>query len=196
MHTDTQIAIGFVEGRVCPAAFAERLYASGELDELFSDPTANPSSGSTPALYALVALNYAHAADIYDARVLVAEALTAHGFTVQLPETAADEMNLQLAIEPSWARVTDRYFAKLRARSGSRKGVDLESWFTAEMRVRFRCLARRPRWLQAPDWVYDESGEPLSFVGQLDVTALHHDTTFVYVFVDRCGAFSTIIQSM
>jgi len=52
------------------------------------------------------------------------------------------------------------------------------------------------RCLQAPGWVHNESGERLSFDGQLDVTALHHATTFVYVFVDGSGAFSTIIQSM
>ncbi|NDV97262.1 hypothetical protein D0T84_20490 [Dysgonomonas sp. 521] len=58
------------------------------------------------------------------------------------------------------------------------------------------CLKKKPKWLQEPDWPFDE-GEPLLFVGQLDISPMRHDTSYVYVFYNKKKeTYLTIEQSM
>lgn len=58
-------------------------------------------------------------------------------------------------------------------------------------------LKKKPKWLQDSCWLNDDEGNPLIFVGQLDISPMRHDTAYVYVFYDRNkDQYITIEQAM
>ena len=45
----------------------------------------------------------------------------------------------------------------------------------------FICMDKYPKWLQEPDWPIVDN-IPAMFLGQLDISKLKHDTTYLYIF--------------
>ena len=48
----------------------------------------------------------------------------------------------------------------------------------------FICMDKHPKWLQEPDWPIVDN-IPAMFLGQLDISKLKHDTTYLYIFWDK-----------
>ena len=60
----------------------------------------------------------------------------------------------------------------------------------------FICMDKYPKWLQEPDWPIVDN-IPAMFLGQLDITKLKHDTTYLYIFWDKkLDRYIEIIQSL
>ena len=62
------------------------------------------------------------------------------------------------------------------------------------IKEKFICYGSKPKWLQSPDWIIEQ--EPLIFIGQMDVTKMYHDTTFLYIFLNKqTSSYQFITQS-
>lgn len=79
--------------------------------------------------------------------------------------------------------------------NGSRE--QLLEHFRVNLPTWFRAISDQPRWIQEAEWQFTR-GEPMVFVGQLDVpagTGIYHDDASFFVFVDpRSGETKTVIQ--
>ena len=62
----------------------------------------------------------------------------------------------------------------------------------------FPAAGPRPRWLQAENWLWGSDGKPMTFLGQLDITATARAFPWdcsIYVFVDQAdGELHNVLQ--
>jgi hypothetical protein len=93
-------------------------------------------------------------------------------------------------------RGTTRHDEGHHRECGGPSGKDLKVFVGEAITRRFRCIKKRPVWLQSPDWQYDDDREPMIFAGQIELDGLYHDTSTLYVFVDpRSMRVKHVIQS-
>ncbi len=95
--------------------------------------------------------------------------------------------------EPFFRRRADGYAERTAV-----DGAAAREWLVEQLEMGFRALRERPRWIQDPDWQF-RNGEPMLFVGQLDVPAgttrlFHDDAAFFVFWSPEEGVTETIIQ--
>lgn len=122
--------------------------------------------------------------------------LTALGIEHRVDAVAGENFGIVLDASPSWVVPPGEYIDRLieEFAPGASRAERLKM---AQERIAadFRCLKKRPKWLQDAVWPF-EKGEPMVFVGQLDLAELRHDDAQLYVFVEADGpAVRTIEQS-
>ena len=68
--------------------------------------------------------------------------------------------------------------------------------FKKIIKEHFICMDKHPKWLQEPDWPIVDN-IPAMFLGQLDISKLKHDTTYLYIFWDKkSDRYTEVIQSL
>ena len=68
--------------------------------------------------------------------------------------------------------------------------------FKKIIREHFICMDKHPKWLQEPGWPIIDN-IPAMFLGQLDISKLKHDTTYLYIFWDKkTDRYIEVIQSL
>ena len=68
--------------------------------------------------------------------------------------------------------------------------------FKKIIKEHFICMDKYPKWLQEPDWPIVDN-IPAMFLGQLDISKLKHDTTYLYIFWDKkTDRYIEVIQSL
>lgn len=94
------------------------------------------------------------------------------------------------SVDPSSSLESENFFRKLLAKyEGDHDLESLSDWLESQISQHFIAVMERPRWIQDPEWPFVD-GEPLVFVGQIDlsvldggvVSRLYHDDTSLYVF--------------
>ena len=74
---------------------------------------------------------------------------------------------------------------------------ELDPWLSELIPRLFPALSDRPVWIQEEEWPTDSGGNPLAFIGQLNVPsgtlpAFHDDVAF-YLFVDRASGVPEVV---
>jgi hypothetical protein len=92
------------------------------------------------------------------------------------------------------------YFNKLLAEyENSGITQELSIWLNDEIPLRFLANGERPRWIQAPEWLFDKHFEPMIFLGQIDLEketyGIFHDDASIYIFISKIGEVKTIVQT-
>lgn len=188
----------FVEGKVTPEDFRGKLYDDESFEDYFEDTKPIPpytSRGPDIYLY-LLERDFARVNDLIDIKSLLSKYLSQKGIEHKPDTSSLDLFRLVLKVQPSWLDLTSDYLTLLSKEGGHLRDKQFSDWLKRIIKERFIYLKTPPRWLQSPDWPI-ENGIPLIFVGQLDVTKLYHDTSFVYVFFDKTSqSYRCIVQSM
>ena len=92
---------------------------------------------------------------------------------------------------PSWIPNHINYVSKLHDET---KPITKKE-FKELLLMHFKYLKKHPYWIQEPYWIIDK--KPLIFAGQIDVTLLHHDTTYLYIFFNpKDNSYEYLTQSM
>jgi hypothetical protein len=107
----------------------------------------------------------------------------------------------RLGFYPDSGPGSEPFFNRLADGYGERAAVDAAAareWLEEQLEKGFRVLRERPRWIQSPDWQFWK-GEPMVFVGQLDIPAgttrlFHDDAAFFVFWSPEEGVTETIIQ--
>jgi hypothetical protein len=96
-----------------------------------------------------------------------------------------------------------KYLDKLLAQY---KGLDtpenLSNWLDTQIPKLFRAIDKRPFWIQSPHWLFSKEGEPMIFIGQIDINMvdkplserLYHDDTTFYLFTSETGEYGVVKQ--
>jgi hypothetical protein len=102
-------------------------------------------------------------------------------------------------VRPDVPIESEDFFRELISRySGLESGFS--SWLDQELASQFRCVLKRPEWLQSPEWPIFQ-GRPMMFVGQIDYPigsnqVFNHDASY-YVFLDyETGTTKTVVQAV
>ena len=193
--------IKFVERKMPTDEFLKHLYEDEQLQELLQQKLSYelPSFRSCPEenLFLFLCEQDMHSlGGLIDALGELEKFLTSKQVEFEKDDEAVKLYGLLLSSQPAWLDLPDFYFQKLLEVAGDRKGIELKKFLKEEIKKRFKCMKGTPRWLQGGNWVFVD-GEPLLFVGQLDITEIRHDTSRLYIFLDeKTGQYHTIEQSM
>ena len=104
------------------------------------------------------------------------------------------EKNFDLILEaiPNWIPADMSYLNSLYDKYKPKTATT----FKKIIKEHFICMNKYPKWLQEPDWPIVDN-IPAMFLGQLDITKLKHDTTYLYIFWDKkSDRYIEIIQSL
>ena len=143
----------------------------------------------------LVSNSYQSLGAVLDAQDAVYQFLHARGVGVTPSSKIQNQIDEMRKVLPKWLKIPDEMYGEIRQRAAGLAGAELISFMKGEIERCFVCLSKPPKWIQDEFWPVSD-GEPLIFVGQLDVSKIRHDTSYVYVFSDKSGKYVTIEQSM
>lgn len=194
--TPLEIIKSFVDGSLPPAEFERMLNNDAALHTALEASFTLPAYINEPDLYTfLIGQQYANIESVFNVQVILSDFLKSQGVE-HVPSKKYEELfNLLLKVQPKWLALPFDYLSALLERAPSQQPKALQAWLKETIASEFRCLKSAPKWLQAPAWPI-ENGKPLVFVGQLDVSALSHDSSQAYVFFDETtGTFQTLKQS-
>lgn len=188
----------FVEGRLLPGSFWELLCNNEDLKKVFIGikPIPPYTSHSSGIFEYLLERDFSSLRDLVNSQNLLSKFLLEKGIPHTVSDVLLKKMDIIQKAQPKWLYLTPDYIDTLLSEAGDIKGNDLLVWLKTALQERFKCLAAPPKWLQSPNWPIVDS-KPLCFIGQLDVTKLHHDKSQLYVFFNEdLKSFVTIVQSL
>ena len=178
------IIIQFVEGKLPVDDFLDNLYNNKELESTLSENIALDSYiGGNLHLF-LLEQDLTTQAGIVNSIGALKSFLTFKKIAFTENEEASKLHLLLLKAQPSWLYIPSWYMKELLALANGKKGNELEKFLKEEIKRRFRYLKKAPKWVQSPEWVF-ENGKPLIFIAQNDITAIRHDNAQLYIFFDE-----------
>jgi hypothetical protein len=175
----------FVEGDLLPKQFEQLVYSDKAIEQLArTAPAIPPYSGGSSDLYDyLINVDFSKPSHLLNAQDALSRLLDLAHITHKKSKVIATNFELLGAVQPKWLDIPEDYFAALLDEGRGLKGSELKVWLKAEILRRFKVVSKPPKWLQSPAWPLQQ-GEPLTFVGQLSVGEILHDTAAVYVFLN------------
>lgn len=194
-----QFIVDFVEGRIEPLAFADRLYEDESIERVLKDSALQWGTtplGTNPYRFC-IEQDFESSSGILNARNALELFLKRKGIAFTPDRSAQDRHELLLQVQPTWLDLdVDWVQRHVLVEANGKTGKDLERWLRNRLRELFRCHKRPPRWITHPAWPISENG-PLYFLGQIALKDcdLFQDEAAAFVFVDPAsGATETIIQ--
>lgn len=191
-----QDIIDFCEGSLLPDAFHAELMKP-DAEKLFEDSPPIPpyAKSSGMVYYYLIEQDYNNIGNLLNVQNCLVQFLQKKGVSVSPSEDFDKLYNITLKAQPSWLSAPQDYLSFLLK---GKKGSDAEkiNYLKEQLLSNFQYMKKPPRWVQAPAWPIID-GNPLFFVGQMDITPLSHDKAQLFVFYDKkYEKFHNIVQNM
>ena len=197
MMTPIEKIIAYVGGEIPLKQFYDDVMVDLPLQELLEEAVSVPAHSDHENLFLfMMHQNAASAGADLDIRDAMSGYLTALGIEHRVDAAAGENFGIVLDAAPSWLVLPGDYIGRLIEAfpPGASRAARLKM-AKARIAEDFRCLKKRPNWLQDAVWPFENS-KPMVFVGQFDLADLRHDEAQLYVFVEANGpAVRTIEQS-
>ena len=186
----------YVEGSLSPHNFQKELYYNKDIENILSEETQIPSYIKTENLfYALLEIDLLCPSGELDSKSMLALFLEKRNISFVYNNSASKKYNLFLKIQPNWLSLNESYFQLIMEKYKNEKGKNLEKALKLQIKNDFKFLKNRPKWLQSPEWPIINN-KPLFFIGQIDITEIRHDTSYLYIFWDvHTQKYTTLDQS-
>ena len=186
----------YVEGSLSPHNFQKELYYNKDIENILSEETQFPSYIKTVNLfYALLEIDLLCPSGELDSKSMLALFLEKRNISFVYNNSASKKYNLFLKIQPNWLSLNESYFQLIMEKYKNEKGKNLEKALKLKIKKYFKFLKNRPKWLQSPEWPIINN-KPLFFIGQIDITEIRHDTSYLYIFWDvHTQKYTTLDQS-
>lgn len=178
------LIVNFVERKMSPEEFLESLKYNEDLKELLSGETRITKYITGDLYLYLMNQKLNMPSGLLNALEALEYFLGNNGVNFKKNDEAEQLHSLMLDIQPNWTDISNEYFQKILEKANDRKGADLKKFLKEEIKKDFRCMKKPPRWLQSPQWLFEDD-RPLIFVGQIDISDIRHDTSQLYVFLDE-----------
>lgn len=179
------IVVQFVERKISTDDFIDNLYNNEELEKILSENIAIPPFTNNGSLYLyLLSQDLNTPAGLLNSVSAMKEYLEKKKIKFEKNNEAEKLFSLMIRVQPKWVDIPDWYMKKLLEISGEKKGRMLEEFIKENIKLNFRYIKKPPKWLQSPQWLYNNE-EPLLFVSQIDITDIRHDNAQLYVFLDE-----------
>jgi hypothetical protein len=187
----------FVEGGLQTREFLRLVVERNELSDLLGQfPAPQFAKQHATALEFFLDARCEDPYSVHDAKRHAQAVLTEMGVESRLDQAELPLMATIGRLQPKWVEVPIEMMKKFVSDAGSRKGKELDSCVREAIAKHFRCMTKKPSWIQSPQWQYNDRGEPMVFVAQTALAGLYHDESVIYVFVDPVERTAkTVIQS-
>jgi hypothetical protein len=186
----------YLEGSLSPQDFQKELYYNKDMEDLLSKETQIPPyTNSQNAFLYLIEIDILLPSGEFDSKDLLSKLLTKKNISFSLNNEYKKKYDLFMKIQPRWLNLTEPYFQFIFNKHKDKSGIELERALKLEIKNDFKFLKNKPRWLQSPVWPTVEN-KPLFFIGQLDITEIRHDISYLYIFLDeKNNTYMTFEQS-
>ncbi|KHT27165.1 hypothetical protein [Pectobacterium carotovorum] len=192
-----EIIKNYLEGNLSSEDFQNELYHNKDVEIVLSEQINIPPYTNCGSAYLyLLEIDLLSPSGEVNGKDLLSQFLKAKGFAFKFNEDHEEIYDLILKVKPSWVNISGDYLKFLCDKFKEIKGRELESLLKCEINSSFNFLKKKPKWLQSPDWPV-RNNFPLLFVGQIDISDLKGDASFLYVFFDnKKNQYINIEQSM
>lgn len=197
MNQDLELLVQFVSGKIEAKQFESSLYASSSIEEYLSDDPDLPAYsyiGGDNYLF-LISQDYNDPGGILNAQGAVEEFLERKGVEFNKTNRHGEIYDIILKAQPRWLdidskHIAERYLPKLEGLTKESTIKKLQESLLKD----FKCVNSQPKWIQSPAWPIVE-GEPLIFLGQIEIEKYFHDTAAAYIFHNpKDDSIETVIQ--
>lgn len=186
----------YLEGSLSPQDFQKELYNNKDIENLLSEETQIPPyTNSQNAFLYLIGIDILLPSGEVNSKGLLSKLLTKKNVSFSLNNEYKKKYDLFMKIQPRWLNLTESYFQFIINKHKDKTGIELEKALKLEIKNDFKFLKNKPKWLQSPAWPTVEN-KPLFFIGQLDITEIRHDISYLYIFLDeKKNKYMTFEQS-
>ena len=187
-----EILKNFVEGKLSTEELEMALYSNQELISLLENTKAKPYMNSNSTYEYLISQDLTS----LDAKLNLMDIFRGILDYKHIPysSNSTTEKNFDLILKaiPNWIPADMGYLNFLYDKYKPKTATT----FKKIIKEHFICMDKYPNWLQEPDWPIVDN-IPAMFLGQLDISKLKHDTTYLYIFWDKkSDRYIEIIQSL
>lgn len=179
------IIVQFVERKISTENFIDNLYNNEALEKILSENVIIPPFTNNGNLYLyLLSEDLETPAGLLNSTAALKKFLLENKIEFENNNETEKLFSIMLRVQPKWVDMPDWYMKKLVKIAGDKKGKILETFLREKIKSDFRYMKNPPKWLQAPQWLYNND-EPLLFINQIDITNIRHDDAQLYVFLDE-----------
>lgn len=175
-----EILKNFVEEKLSTEELEMALYSNQELISLLENTKAKPYMNSNSTYEYLISQDLTS----LDAKLNLMDIFRGILDYKHIPysSNSTTEKNFDLILEaiPNWIPADMGYLNSLYDKYKPKTATT----FKKIIKEYFICMDKHPKWLQEPDWPIVDN-IPAMFLGQLDISKLKHDTTYLYIFWDK-----------
>lgn len=187
----------YLEDNLSAKAFQKEVYYNRDVEILLSENIDIPpyTNGGNAYIY-LLEIDLLSPSGEINGKDLLSSFLRIKGVGFNINNKHEEIYDILHKVIPSWISIDDNYSRYLIEKYKDNEGRELQELLKREINSSFKFLKKKPKWLQSPNWPI-KNDRPLCFVGQIDISNLKHDTSFLYVFFDsESNEYITFEQSM
>jgi hypothetical protein len=186
----------YLESEISDEKFFEELYKNQELQNILdAESSVPPYTNDGTLLFFLLSGNIKDMRFIINAKDALREFLQKKGFEFNFSNNESEIYNLIMDVQPKWLDVESRYFSDITKNYKKDNKKEIKELIKNKIKNDFIYIKNPPKWIQSPNWPI-EDGEPLIFIGELDMGNILHDTSKIYVFYNKTkNVFKNIKQS-
>ncbi|AYH20937.1 hypothetical protein C5E22_22255 [Pectobacterium parmentieri] len=195
--SEIDIIKNYLEGSISSKNFRNEIYYNKDIELILSEEINIPPYTASGSIY-----TYLLEADLLslpgeiNAKDLLSQFLKIKGVDFKFNEEHEKIYDIMLKVKPSWINISGDYLKHLIDKCKGVQGRELEILLKNEIHSSFKFIKKKPTWLQSPDWPINNNS-PLLFIGQIDISNLKNDVSFLYVFFDKKNReYINIEQSM
>lgn len=175
-----EILKNFVEEKLSIEELEMALYSNQELISLLENTKAKPYMNSNSTYEYLISQDLTSLDAKLNLMDIFREILDYKHIPYSSNSTTEKNFDLILEAIPNWIPADMGYLNSLYDKYKPKTVTT----FKKIIKEHFICMNKHPKWLQEPDWPIVDN-IPAMFLGQLDISKLKYDTTYLYIFFDK-----------
>jgi hypothetical protein len=186
----------YLEAKVSDTFFFEEIYNSQDLQSILDNENdIPPYTNNGSLLLFLLSGNTKDLRFIINAKDALKQFLQKNKIDFHYSEKNREIYNLILDVQPKWLDVQPDFFSDIIKNYNGENKKEIKEQMKERIQDSFISIKSKPKWLQNPNWPI-EDGEPLIFIGELDMSDILHDTSKVFIFYSKKSQrFQCIKQS-
>jgi hypothetical protein len=190
------LIVEYVEGRRSSEEFQEYLRSDKALENILSEDGRIPPYTKDGTLYIYLMQNDLQSTLVrLNSQDALRKFLDIKGVSYRRNDAPKKIFAILLKAQPKWLDIPDFYLKEVLPHHFGEKPKEIISYAKRKINERFTFLNKPPEWLQSPQWMF-KNGNPLKFIGQIDIGGLRHDNAQLYIFYDDSSKeFFTLEQS-
>ncbi|SUA35713.1 Uncharacterised protein [Neisseria zoodegmatis] len=191
MNNALNILKNFIENRLSINDLEDAIYSNQDLISILEQAKTKPYMNSDTVYDYIISQDLSLIDSKLNLIEIFREILDANNVEYKHNTDTEEIFDLILDSVPDWVPSSVNYINYLYDKYQPKNSVS----FKKIIKEHFIYINKAPKWLQDPEWPINKS--PAVFIGQLDISKIQHDTSYLYIFWDKEeNKYIEIVQTM
>lgn len=191
MNNALNILKNFIENRLSINDLEDAIYSNQDLISILEQAKTKPYMNSDTVYDYIISQDLSLIDSKLNLIEIFREILDANNVEYKHNTDTEEIFDLILDSVPDWVPSSVNYINYLYDKYQPKNSVS----FKKIIKEHFIYINKAPKWLQDPEWPINKS--PAVFIGQLDISKIQHDTSYLYIFWDKeANKYIEIVQTM